>query len=128
MLASPARRAKQTAELVAEACGYADAIRWEHVFYSGDADDLLAVLQDLPREIERPLLVGHNPTLEETVALLLGEPWLGVRLPTAGLVRLDVKLDGWRDLEAGDGVLRWLVIPKLLRQLERGRISEGGDG
>jgi phosphohistidine phosphatase len=124
IISSPAWRAKQTAELVAEACGYRKSIHWEGSFYGGGSQDLMAVLQCLPDTIERPMLIGHSPTLEETVALLLGHGGGGwnedfpIRLPTAGLVCLDVGIEYWADLEPGDGVLRWFLIPKLVKAIQ----------
>jgi len=123
ILASPARRAKQTTELVAEACGYHRPIQWENSFYGGDSEVLLAALQRLPAAVERVMLVGHNPTLEETIADLLcvtEEGWsdsFPVRLPTAGLVCLEVDVVNWVDLEPGVAALRWFVIPKLVKAL-----------
>jgi phosphohistidine phosphatase len=124
ILSSPALRARQTAELVAEACGYRRSIDWQDSFYPGSSQALLEALQNLPDSIECPMLIGHNPTLEETVTLLLGcggEGWSGdftVRIPTAGLVCLEVDILNWADLEPGDAVLRWFLIPKLFKAIE----------
>ncbi|UCC86963.1 MAG: histidine phosphatase family protein [Anaerolineales bacterium] len=126
ILSSPAVRAKQTAESVAKACGYRKSISWQDSFYGGNSEDLIMALQRLPDTIERPMLVGHNPTLEETVARLLdrcreSRGWneeLGIRIPTAGLVCLDVDIIDWAELEAGDAVLRWFLIPKLIRAVQ----------
>jgi phosphohistidine phosphatase len=124
ILSSPALRARQTAELAAEACGYRRSIYWEDLFYGGGSHDLIAALQHLPDTVERPMLIGHNPTLEETVALLLGRAGVGwneeitIRLPTAGLVCMEADIIDWADLEPGDGTLRWLLIPKLVKAIQ----------
>lgn len=124
ILSSPAKRARQTTELAAGACGYRKSIHWQDSFYGGSSEDLIAALQRLPDTVERPMLVGHNPTLEETAALLLahpGEGWnedFSIRIPTAGLLCLDVHITDWADLEAGDGLLRWFLIPKLVKAIQ----------
>lgn len=122
ILTSPAKRARQTAELAAEACGYKKSFQLENDFYGGDAEDLLAALQRLPHQVDRPMLVGHNPIMEETVDLLLSGDevdWgISIRLPTAGLVCLDVDIYDWGHLEPGDAVLRWYVIPKLVKAIQ----------
>ena len=124
ILASPALRAKQTAELVAEACDYKKLIQWEDTFYTGGADETLTILQNLPDTKERVMLVGHNPTMEEVAALLLSadmdqewrDEW-AIRIPTAGLLCLDVNILEWATLEPGEAVLRWYLIPKLLKAI-----------
>jgi phosphohistidine phosphatase len=123
ILSSPAQRAKQTAELVAKACGYHKAIQWENAFYEGDSTDLIAALQELPPAVERVLLVGHNPALEDTVAALCaldraegGNGW-AIKIPTAGLVCLNFEITEWSELRPGDGILHWFIIPKLVKAL-----------
>jgi phosphohistidine phosphatase len=124
ILASPARRAKQTAELAAKACGYQKSIQWEDDFYGGNSSDLIGAVQRLPDTVERVLLIGHNPTLEETIAGLcvpdlaeMEDGW-AIKIPTAGLVCLELDIMAWSELRRGDGVLRWFVIPKLVKALE----------
>lgn len=128
ILASPAQRAKQTAQLVAKACGYQKTIQWEDSFYGGSSPDLIAALQQLPDTVERVMLIGHNPILEETVATLCtphfsdaDDGWTdgwAIKIPTAGLVCLDFDIMDWDQLRPGDAVLRWFVIPKLVKALE----------
>jgi phosphohistidine phosphatase len=121
ILASPARRAKQTAELVAEACSYKKAaIAWQESFYGGYSDDLIAALQGLPNSVNRAMLVGHNPAMEEAAAaLLIGDTdeKLTISIPTAGLLCLDLDIMTWTDLEPGDAILRWYLIPKLIKAI-----------
>jgi phosphohistidine phosphatase len=127
ILSSPAKRAKETAEMIAKACGYRQAIQWEDSFYGGSSLDLIKTLQKLPDSIERALLIGHNPVLEETIAMLCastfsapedeeGESWM-IKLPTAGLVCINFEIDAWDDLEPGQGVLQWFIIPKLIKAI-----------
>jgi phosphohistidine phosphatase len=124
ILASPARRARQTTKMVAKACGYRKSISWQDSFYGGDSDDLIAALQHLPNSVEQAMLVGHNPTMEDTVStLLLGydavwERDFTVRIPTAGLICLDLAVEDWPDLEPGDAILRWFLIPRLIKAIE----------
>jgi phosphohistidine phosphatase len=122
ILSSPARRARQTAELAAQACGYRQAIQWEDSFYEGTGEDLIAALQQLPHPIERALLVGHNPVMEETVGTLCARPerrnkgW-AIKIPTAGLVCLSFEIMTWPELQPGGGVMQWFIVPKLVKAL-----------
>jgi phosphohistidine phosphatase len=128
ILSSPARRARQTAEAVAKTCGYNREIQWQESFYGYGSQETIAVLQQLPKNVERVLVIGHNPTLEETVAHLcassapeidddIEESWL-IKLPTAGLVCLNININDWADLAPGTAVLQWFLIPKLVKALQ----------
>ena len=85
----------------------------------------MTALKDVPEGITRPMIVGHNPGVEETVSLLLSPQGQNpatharVRVPTAGLVYLDAHIETWRDLEPGTCVLRWFLIPKLVKSIIR---------
>ena len=70
------------------------------------------------------MLVGHNPIMEITAAtLLLGqEPdfddYLAIKIPTAGLICLDAPVPEWSALEGGETILRWFLIPRLVKAME----------
>ncbi len=129
ILSSPARRARQTVEAVAEACGYNRKIQWEESFYGGGSAEIITALQGLPNSVERVLVVGHNPTLEETVAALCAAclpdqaeefevRWL-IKMPTAGLICLNFEINEWDHLKPGEGIIQWFVNPKLVKALQR---------
>lgn len=67
-LCSPARRTRETLEIVLSTLGYVDQ-RLEPRIYEATAGTL-AALVDAHREVDRLLVVGHNPGLERLVALL----------------------------------------------------------
>jgi phosphohistidine phosphatase len=120
IVSSPAVRAKQTAELVAETSGYQGSIEWHHGFYGGGSADMISAMQRLPNKIGCVMLVGHNPTLEETVATLitghlteLHENY-SIKIPTGGLVCLEIQIMDWTNLQPGDAVLQWFLIPRLI--------------
>jgi hypothetical protein len=39
-------------------------------------------------------------------------------MPTAAIAKIDLPIDDWADLRAGQGTLSWLVSPKLLLALD----------
>lgn len=125
IVSSPAQRARQTAELVAKACGYPPKnIQWTDSFYGGGRADMIVALQRLPNQIESAMLIGHNPTLEETAVTLLaanaggdGDGAINLRVPTAGLLCLEADITAWAELEPGDTILRWFLLPKLVKAL-----------
>ncbi len=116
LLTSPLVRARQTAELVAEALDRADAL--EETPHLGVPPDSPALVRELNHRRPRPtsiLLVGHEPHLSEfTGWLIAGKAGAGLVFKKGGLARLDVPtlLAGGRCAR-----LEWLLPPQVLRRL-----------
>lgn len=68
VLCSPARRARETLEGVLGVIGYVEQ-RIQDAIYEAEPGDLIAVADTQP-DVERLMLVGHNPGLELLAALL----------------------------------------------------------
>ena len=112
IITSTARRARATAHLAAEAAGYEGEIEETDAFYHAAPGAYLARLRRLPDAVERVLVVGHNPGMEELVALLTGR---AERFPTAALADVRLPLTTWTALTAtSSGQLRHLWRPKAL--------------
>lgn len=86
---SPARRAQQTWEIVAEALApdAAPEMVTDERVYAASGPELLALVRALPEAATTVVLVGHNPGLEELVADLTGA---GVELPTSAVAVVEV--------------------------------------
>lgn len=88
VLCSPARRTRETLEVVLGTLGYVDQ-RLEPSIYEATAGTL-AGLVEAHREVDRLLLVGHNPGLERLVALLhSGQSGDYRGMPPAGVAVLE---------------------------------------
>lgn len=115
IVCSPAARARQTALLFAEAVGYDEDIQWDKRIYGADGVELMAVLRQLPEDVDNVVLIGHNPGLEELVErLAAGSPnfaIVGVRLPTAAAAHILLDLNSWSEAQTGCGRLDWLITP-----------------
>ena len=112
IVSSTAVRAQTTARLAAEAAGYEGVVHLDESIYLSGAEAYLAALRPLPAAVERAMIVGHNPDVEELVTLLTGrdEP-----MPTAALARVDLRIESWSDLHAGiSGKLMGLWRPREL--------------
>ena len=112
IVSSTAARARTTAALVAEACGYdGDLLLTEQLYLAGPAD-CIDVVRAIPNNPASVMLVAHNPGLEQLVELLGGR---GERMPTAALAVVALRLDDWSDLRAdARGELLELWRPKEL--------------
>ncbi|MDX1687314.1 MAG: histidine phosphatase family protein [Candidatus Promineifilaceae bacterium] len=112
IISSTAERALATAELAALACDYEGEIETTRDFYHAAPEAYLERLQELPDEIERVMVVGHNPGLAELVAELTGE---AERFPTAALAQVALPIERWGQLDDGtEGELVNLWRPKEL--------------
>lgn len=99
---SPARRARQTWQLVEAELGASPPTRTDDRLYDASADQLVTVVHDLPVDVETALLVGHNPGFEELASLLLGR-W--TRLTTSALVVMSLP-GPWSDAAPDLATLR----------------------
>ena len=90
VISSAARRARETAELVAKLAGCGERIITTKKLYMSGFRAYLKVLTKVDEIYERVLLVGHNPDLEDLVEHLTHQP---VSLPTAALVCLKLDTD-----------------------------------
>jgi phosphohistidine phosphatase len=111
---SPARRAADTAALAAAAGGWQSPVRTSELLYGADALRMLEVARAEADDVERLMLVGHEPASSEAVALLVDGGNLG--LPTAAVAGIELDLERWADVEPGRGRLVYLVPPRLLER------------
>jgi len=116
VLCSPAKRARQTLELLAPGFGKKTKTRVEDDLYGASEQDLLQRLSKLPNEVGSVMLIGHNPAMQE---LALGLAATGsdlerlqANLATCGLATLSIKAAGWSDVQPGSALLTALVTPK----------------
>ncbi|QRN82189.1 histidine phosphatase family protein [Chloroflexota bacterium] len=114
IITSSAVRAKETAELLAEALGYKGKINTSDELYMGEPSDYLKILQGIKEKYNSVLFVGHNPGLEAYLQIIDGEI---ESLPTGGLGYLMLAVDEWDEITIetmGDLVGFWK--PKDLRE------------
>lgn len=119
VLSSTALRALRTTELAAKAGGWAAPLDTAPELYDTTVPAVVGRMHVVDEDVERLLVCGHEPTLSELVAHLVG----GGRfhIATGGLACIRFELASWSEVRAGSGELLALVAP---RQLEGAR----GDG
>jgi phosphohistidine phosphatase len=117
IVASPAARAKETAEAAARAMKFERKILLDRALYDASGDAWLAALRALPEGFGSALVVAHSPGIAEAAAFLCGAPPGAFDVPTAGLLAFDTAIDRWRDLGESTASLRWFLRPKLVEHL-----------
>lgn len=95
IFSSPAKRAQETAELVIKHADYKGTIEFFDSFYMGEPNNYIEVLREIPDDIEKVLLIGHNPGLEALLQMLEGKV---NALPTAAVAFLELEMKHWQDL------------------------------
>lgn len=118
-LVSPAVRAKETWELIAACFAKAPKVASEERIYNAGPDRLMALIAET-RGTRSLLVVGHNPGIQELAVQLVASGDVQARervtekLPTSGLVVIDLPFDDWSRLRAHAGRLERFVSPRSL--------------
>jgi phosphohistidine phosphatase len=96
ILSSTAVRARTTAELVAQNCTFDGEISLDRNLYHAGPDEFIDALKGLPADLDRVLLVGHNPGIAELVDFLADTPEM---MTTANIAVLQLPVDRWSELD-----------------------------
>jgi phosphohistidine phosphatase len=117
VLASPARRVVETLEEVAAGYGDLDP-GYDERLYLAPAASLLDIVRHAPGAVERLLLVGHNPGMEE-LALRLARRDGGrlrgeveVKYPTGTVAEIELPVDHWAEVTEGTGRILRFIRPR----------------
>lgn len=111
-ITSPAVRARTTLELAMEAGDWRCPAQVSEALYGQGPHEVLQEIGRLAAGVASVLLVGHEPTWSETLALLVGGGHH--RVPTGALVSIDVDVEAWADVRPGSGELVFLLPPSLV--------------
>lgn len=110
VISSSARRALDTAESAVAASGCDGQVEVTRAFYHADSEAYLDRLRQLPEGIDRVLIVGHNPGMEELLLQLTGAR---ERMPTAALAQVNLPIEEWGDISLdSSGSLENLWLPR----------------
>ncbi|MGA2895003.1 MAG: histidine phosphatase family protein [Xanthobacteraceae bacterium] len=116
-IVSPATRAQETWALVAAAFARTPPMVVEPRIYNADTETLFGVIGET-RKAPALLIVGHNPSLHDIAVQLIASGAVDARkriaekLPTSGLVVIDLAIDDWALLRAQAGRLERFVSPR----------------
>ena len=120
VLCSSALRARQTLARVLPALGTEFQVHIEPALYTFDANVLLDRLGRIASDVTSALLVGHNPAMQELVALVAGRgdalSDLLRKYPTAGLAEIAFGDQSWDSLAERPGELVRFVTPRDLTE------------
>jgi phosphohistidine phosphatase len=112
VLCSPATRARQTADLAAEAGKWSCPLEVCDELYLSALDPVMELIRRQLDSVDSVMVVGHEPTSSDLIAELVGGG--SHRMATAGLARVELDVARWRQVAAGSGRLSWLLPSRLL--------------
>ena len=112
VLASPAVRVRETLDEVAKGYGSAFEIAFDERIYMASLGVLLDMVRAIPEEATAPLIVGHNPGLQQLVLNLTGNDRVREKFPTAVLAVIGLTTSSWKEVERGE--LSELILPREL--------------
>lgn len=116
VLASPARRVIETLEDMEAGYGQGLDPEYDQRIYLASPDILLDLIHDTKDEVNRLLIVGHNPGLERLVLMLTHSGGLRdeveIKYPTATLAEIALPLEHWNDVKEGMGTLARFIRPR----------------
>ena len=112
VISSPAVRARQTIDLVLRAAKRSPEMRFDQRVYEASPTLLLEITSQIEDDRKSVLLVGHNPGMEELLALLVG---VEQHMPTASLAKVVLSSKKWDKIMGEKGVLESFVRARELR-------------
>jgi phosphohistidine phosphatase len=118
VVCSSAARARETWQLVAHELNPVPETEIRRDLYDAGPAELIEIARAAPARVQRLMLVGHNPAMEEAAAMLAGDgdakalATMHAKYPTAAVAELTFDTDRWTDLARGTGRLARFVRPK----------------
>ena len=92
---SPARRAKDTAQIIAQKVAYKKEIVFDERIYEFNLLTLVRFIKEIDNNIQSAFVFGHNPTLN----IFLEEYCdFDENLPTCGIAKLSFETDNWKKI------------------------------
>ena len=111
LLTSPAKRARETARLIARELNYPlEFIQSESELYLATPETILQVVARQDNGFNDVMLFGHNPGITE-LANRLGDRNID-NVPTCGMVGIELDVREWTEIVAADGKTVFFDYPK----------------
>ena len=107
VISSTAVRARTTAELAIESGDWGSELWLEPGFYGSSVDEVVDLVSISP-EVDRLIIVGHQPTWGSLVTHLTGEP---IEMKTATVAVVAMPVTSWGDIRSVRGSLAGVHRP-----------------
>lgn len=111
IISSPAKRAIDTAHIVAEKVAYppGEILEDPNIYHSG-LPELMKMICGFNEKWESVFFIGHNPGFTQLAEVLTSENFGNI--PTCGIVGIELPIDRWMETSRGIGVNIFYDYPK----------------
>lgn len=106
---SPARRAKETAHIIAEEIEYTDEIHFDPKIYESNVNTFINIIKSIDDTNESAFVFGHNPSLNMFVEDFCD---FYENIPTTGIVELEFSCESWKEISVSNCKLLGFDFPK----------------
>ncbi|NNC75508.1 MAG: histidine phosphatase family protein [Acidimicrobiia bacterium] len=110
VITSTATRARDTASLAAKSGEWDCEVEETERLYLSGPDEMIKIASAAGDNVNRLLLVGHQPTCADLIYRLTGGI---VQVKTATVVGLDVGIDAWEELPGAEATIGWVLQPRM---------------
>lgn len=115
IISSTALRAKATAELVAKGCKYEGDLVLDHSLYEAKPNDYLDIIERISDRYSSVLIIGHNPTIEETIQMLTDSSDVVVTIRSCALAHLSIPVEKWSDIRGVKNKTSRVVLREIIQ-------------
>ncbi len=111
MISSSAKRAFSTAKFIAKKISFpTNKIRKESLFYHGNIENIISIIQNVDDSVNILMIYGHNPGMTDLTNYLTGS--MIYNIPTCGITEVDFYISSWNLVEKYTGKLISFDYPK----------------
>jgi phosphohistidine phosphatase len=109
IIASPAKRAKQTAVLIKASAEINNQIEYVEKVYEASPTTLLNVVFGFRDKHESIILIGHNPGIESFIRFLTGEKQA---MSAGSIAKINLDVEMWSDIDENCGQFELMLRPE----------------
>lgn len=114
VVASPALRTKQTAEIICDKLNYDfDKVQFDKRIYESTAEEVMQVIRETDAEVQTLIVIGHNPSLSHFVAQYTDK--LLFEMPTTGVAWLEFETADWEIYRTTKASLLYFLTPETIK-------------
>jgi phosphohistidine phosphatase len=113
ILSSPAKRAKQTAKIIANKLNCEEKIVFEPNIYEASLQDIENIVKDINNSHKTAFLFGHNPSLN-----MFAYKYLHYQenIPTCTIVAIEFECKNWNDISPKNAKKIFIEYPKKYKE------------